>query len=728
MQQLDLQNKLQIWRLACAALSSAAIGCSDNTILPTPVPALDPLRIAVLMPTPEGSANGSPNLEWALENVNSAGGVAGRQLAFDYFEALGMPEEVTTIAAQLAADSEHIAVIGPPGSTALFAAAHLFIETNKPIISTTSTSDDLLRAYGGKGPIWRTRESDIAQTELLVRFAKGANAQRITLLTSLDVGGYTFFSWFGFFTREIGFDDANVNIMTLPSNQPCQDTVKKALETKPEMLFVAPNSPMELECIVKSLPPPGMPRPRIVLADTGLDNNALIGMGAQDVEGFSGAGSDAYQAAFMARFPDQLVAPHGPSEYDAVLLLAYGLEKSKGVGQKPLIAAMKEVVDGTEENTLGFDVDGIRGTLEALRAGKKPMLQGASGPLVFEPNLYMDLASATYAHYQVGPDEITYDQRFSTGDPSFLTSAGAFVKPALPTNDVDQSSWMPAMNKTDTWAVIGALSSGFSNYRHQADALQQYQLLRANGVADDHIVLILADDIVADSNNSLTGQVRNEPSGEDVYAGVKIDYGISVTPTDIQNILQGLVTATTPKVISPTASSNVYIYLAGHGGTAGIPLDAQTTEAGLAGEGAVFSPTNLRETLCTMSANGRFRRTLVVIESCFSGAFGDAQYDGLEFGCGMNAGEFPLEGVVLITAANGREVSYAGAYDREVPEWVNDAFSRQFVTQSKVSLDRSLADVYADAYRGTAGSHPSIFNVEHAGRLTVVSVGEFLRP
>lgn len=711
-----------------AAISAMTLGCSDNTNFATTTPQLDPLRIAVIMPTVTDAYEVTPNLEWALENVNAAGGVAGRQLAFDHYEPPGTIEEMAQVGAELAADAEHVAVIGPPGSTSLFAVANTFIDANKPIVSTTSTSDDLLRAFGGKGAIWRTRESDIAQTELLVRFAQEANSQKITLLTSLEVGGYTFFSWFGFFARELGFAEANVNIIPLPSQQQCTDAFMKALETKPEMLFVAPNSPLELECIVKSLPPPGMPRPRIVLADTGLDNNVLIGLGAQGVEGFTGAGTDEYQKAFEARFPDQLIAPHGPSEYDAVLLLAYALEKSNGVGRKPLIAAMKEVVDGQDENASGWDAEGIRSTLEAMRAGKNPILQGATGKLVFEPTLYMDLASYTYAHYLVDGDNLAYDQRFSTGDPSFLTSQGAFVKPGLPTKDIDTSTWTPANAKTDTWAVIAALSSGFSNYRHQADALQQYQMLRANGVTDDHIILILADDIASNPNNDLQGQIRNEPAGGDVYADVQIDYGISVTPADIQNILLGNVTASTPKVISPTASSNVFVYLAGHGGTAGIPLDAQTTEAGLAGEGAVFSPTNLRESLCTMSANGTFRRALVVIESCFSGAFGEADYGGLEFGCGANTGEVPLEGVVLITAANGREVSYAGAYDREVPEWVNDAFSRQFILQAQTSFSRSIADVYADAYRGTAGSHPSIFNVEHAGRMTLVPVGEFLLP
>lgn len=339
----------------------------------------------------------------------------------------------------------------------------------------------------------------------------------------------------------------------------------------------------------------------------------------------------------------------------------------------------------------------------------------------------MDLASSTYEHYIVTPEGLTYDQRYATSDPTFLTSRGAFVKPSLPPDDADQSGWVPAVAKTDSWAVVAALSSGFENYRHQADALQQYQLLRDSGVADDHIVLILADDIAGDPGNKLPGTVRNEPAGADLYAGVDIDYVTAVTAEDLQSILTGQVTATTPDVISPTGSSNVYIYLAGHGGTDGIPLNAQTAEEGLSGAGPVFSPDALRESLCTLQASGSYRRALVMTESCFSGSFGEADLGGIEFGCGDVAGELPLQGVALITAANSREVSYAGAYDGDVPAWVNDAFSRQFVVNA-VPLDRSVADIYADAYRGTAGSHPSLYNAAHAGRLTMVSLAEFFEP
>ena len=61
------------------------------------------------------------------------------------------------------------------------------------------------------------------------------------------------------------------------------------------------------------------------------------------------------------------------------------------------------------------------------------------------------------------------------------------------------SGFVPAQPERAVYALIAALSSGFPNYRHQADALRQYWLLRHAGVPDDHIVLMLADDIATAS-------------------------------------------------------------------------------------------------------------------------------------------------------------------------------------------------------------------------------------
>src|SRR2546430_9843023 len=100
-------------------------------------------------------------------------------------------------------------------------------------------------------------------------------------------------------------------------------------------------------------------------------------------------------------------------------------------------------------------------------------------------------------------------------------------------------SWTPPAMQGDTWALVPALSSGWANYRHQADALRQYQLLRAGGVPDDHIVLVLADDLATAPDNPAPGTVRNDPGGPDLHHDLQIDYHLPLTADDLVAILTG---------------------------------------------------------------------------------------------------------------------------------------------------------------------------------------------
>lgn len=47
----------------------------------------------------------------------------------------------------------------------------------------------------------------------------------------------------------------------------------------------------------------------------------------------------------------------------------------------------------------------------------------------------------------------------------------------------------------ENYAVVIETSTGPNNYRHQADALAQYQMLRRFGFDDAHIILILENDL-----------------------------------------------------------------------------------------------------------------------------------------------------------------------------------------------------------------------------------------
>lgn len=78
------------------------------------------------------------------------------------------------------------------------------------------------------------------------------------------------------------------------------------------------------------------------------------------------------------------------------------------------------------------------------------------------------------------------------------------------------------------------------------------------------------DDVANNMRNPYPGQVFNRPDGEDVYAGVKIDYsGKDVTPANFLAVLKGdaaaVKSAGTGKVLKSNSNSKVFVNFADHG-------------------------------------------------------------------------------------------------------------------------------------------------------------------
>merc|ERR1711959_516759 len=103
---------------------------------------------------------------------------------------------------------------------------------------------------------------------------------------------------------------------------------------------------------------------------------------------------------------------------------------------------------------------------------------------------------------------------------------------------------LPVVAAREHWAVIVAGSNTYSNYRHQADACHAYQIYKAKGVPEDHIILMAYDDIAHSGSNPFPGKIYNKPDpngpGVDVYAGCNIDYkGKDANPQKFIDVLAG---------------------------------------------------------------------------------------------------------------------------------------------------------------------------------------------
>jgi len=428
-----------------------------------------------------------------------------------------------------------------------------------------------------------------------------------------------------------------------------------------------------------------------------------------------------FEAAFTARFNRPLPS-YAAATHDAVLLLAYGLERSGGVGGESLARAMGEVVDGTGHTT-GWDPAGVKDALGANRSGNLPNVSGGTGGLAYSPDLRTELSSSTYGHWKVSGGKFVFQEFISTSPDAHegSLSAESLFRTLASESKRDNGTATGASAAYDPgpraglWALIVAGLAGWENYRHQADALAFYQLLRSRGVADDRIVLAMADDIAGSPRNPEPGIVRNYPGGPNLHEGANIDYRTSsLSESDLSAILNGESTTSLPHVISAGRQDNVLLFMVGHGGRAGFYMGVHSAgDSVQEGEATVLDSAELAGMLGSLSASGRFRRLLIVVEACHAGALG---------------AEIKTPGVLLITGANATENSQASNYDVKLNQFLADDFAWELFRLGSDSPSLSLDEAHRIAYVRVKASHVSAYNEDRFGDMATVTLAEFISP
>ncbi|KAI4311337.1 hypothetical protein MLD38_036242 [Melastoma candidum] len=192
------------------------------------------------------------------------------------------------------------------------------------------------------------------------------------------------------------------------------------------------------------------------------------------------------------------------------------------------------------------------------------------------------------------------------------------------------------------WAVLVAGSSGYWNFRHQADVCHAYQILKKNGLKDENIIVFMYDDIANNEENPTPGIIINKPGGPNVYKGVPKDYtGDSATAANLYAVLLGNKTALSGgsgKVLNSGPNDNVFIYYSDHGGPGVIEMP----------DGDDVNAKDLVEVLKTMARKKSFKNMVIYVEACESGSL----FDGI-LPSNIN--------IYATTAANPEENSY-GCY------------------------------------------------------------------
>jgi len=367
--------------------------------------------------------------------------------------------------------------------------------------------------------------------------------------------------------------------------------------------------------------------------------------------------------------------------------------------------------------------------LSALEQGQLMNFKGASGDIRFDSESYTSAVSTTYVHWQIQNGRIEH-RNYLSSDGSHRTGSAMAAWSWLVENaeeefaksaeNKDAGIQYPALS--DQYAVLVQGSNGWNNYRHQADVLSVYQMLKKNGYDDDHIILIIDKALASDPKNSEPGIIRAEDGGNDLLGGCVIDYdNATLTPADISNILLGKAPLSAPDgatipnkaLDAPSgavAGTNILLFWSGHGrNRVGNGADELVWRDADTGQG--MTAELLRQTVSQMQQQGLYRKMLVLTEPCFSEA--------------VITPLVGVPGVLAMSSAGAYEQSFADNWSSALGVWRCDRFTRNLVTHLTANPASTYRDLYLYCAQHTLGSHVHIVNSAHFGNLYTTGPQEF---
>nr|WP_320161082.1 C13 family peptidase [uncultured Methanoregula sp.] len=645
-----------------------------------------PVRIGVLLAM-TGDVEFKEPLEWARDTINSQGGIAGRQVELVYKDT--STGNITRQAQEfLDDDSIHI-VIGPQNSVDVYALAPAFIAKKKVLISPTATSGDILRAFGKNGYIWRTVQGDAAQVKVILKILKGKGATRVALLEVNNTYGQTFYDWTGFFATEYGIDVPFIR--QFDEGSPTLDSdVADALKTDPDYL-VAVAWPKDAARIKEAIDRSGS-RTKLFLTDAAAKPALIqtLGTAAEGLEGTNPTAdpttgfTGAYERKFGHR-PDDYAA----STYDALLIAAFAeARQEKNLFESPA-DSVRQVVYG-EATVTGWDAQGIHTALEEIQSGRPmPWITGASGGLEYDKTLGVDPIASYYAHWQVSNGtfrtvSVISSENATTLEKTDGESAGGSHASAgfMSSSGTLSGTYRTPGERTNFKAVIVGPSRGWTNYRHEADALAVYSLLRQNGVSNDDIILMIYDDIPTVQENPIRGDVHNIPKGQNIRSGAKVDYiGANVTAATFRDVMTGTRTASTPVVLESNASTDVFVYIASHGSPGNIVFGTGNS---------TLTTDDFTILTNSMEKNHQYRQMAFFVDTCFGESV---------------ATNVTAPGILYLTGAARNEPSLGAVYDMDIRQWLSDEFTASVMSTLQENSNITFRELYPAAYSKVTGSH-----------------------
>lgn len=697
------------WWLTCLLLL-AFCGCADDIEAPTSLQSKQEVHtVAVIMPMSHGlDKHWKRTLSFLNRNMDIAfkGQEKAIKLRYELYDE--DKEDMSRLADSLAKRKDIEAVVGCLYSDHAAEMITKLADAEKTFL-TVSTSADLTRGNTQHGYLWSMVETDITQCEVLLSKALDYGAKRVSLLT-LENNSYsqTFVDWFSFQAGELGLEVTGIHLY---NEQNVTEVSQRACDEETDYIICVPATVEEVQWICEAFQKYDATHPfspKKLFGDTAYGSD-VINKYAKYVEGIEGVtfGADpesGFEVSYKTFFRDELSL--GESQiYDACMMLYYGfwyqlIHANQSLSLKE---SLRAVVDGRDNNHYGWMGEDMRFVIESFANGGHPNITGASGSLDFDKDVYTSVLESTYANFMV------YNGRYVTlgyyksngGRRSDKTLAGWNWKKNQIQDFSDETDIRyPVLQ--DKWALLVASSKDWKNYRHQADILSVYQMIRERGYPDDHIILIMEDDLAQKPKNPFKGEVKTDLAESNLYQNFDIDYKMSdLTPTDIMNILSGKKTSRTPIVIESTDKDNILIFWSGHG-----------TQAELCwgDEFMGVRKEMVSNTLKQMAKEKKYRKMLFLIEACYSGSI---------------VKDIQIPGALFITAANDKETSKADNFSNQLGVWMTNRFTYGLREQLETDMSVPLRDLYYRLFINTIGSHVMVYNTANFGNIHMNNISEF---
>ena len=519
-------------------LMFALTACSEEDTLDTNTGKVISRKVAIVMPASE-QGRWSRIAEWALDNLEAAQHGLPQQIKLEIEwqdeEASGWEAFVEKVAA----DESYAAIIGPQASVNARKAAQLCNKKQKTLILPIATSTEFQRIYASSNYVWNLAQSDITQCELLLSQAKLSERRKVSLLTSDNDYGQSFSDWFAFQAVEIGLEVEDIVIYRSESDI-CEAVRTQAGKKRiyNHALIFAPGNEKDalvfddaLEKLRQAETKGYFEFPMLLCSDMMNSSSLLPKLKYPQYEGLapSAAPESGFNSSYYAKFGEEPLSGEAHL-YDAISLLVYALTHQMVNQTESLNESILSIVDGRTFWNGSWLKDDIREVFTMLQNGIDVNLNGVTGDWTFDERTHASVLNTTYSHWLLKNGVYTTLEFLSTdGGAHTISSTQAWEwqnSQQVTFNPNQQDFNYPETDKR--WAVVIGTSDNWANYRHQADALAMYQVLKRHGYDDDHIVLIIEDNIAYHPNNLHQGVVKVRPDGENVYKDVKVDYKLSI--------------------------------------------------------------------------------------------------------------------------------------------------------------------------------------------------------